>query len=292
MEKPREREMSEGREPLSPALSSQPLTPSVAHPQGQGREANRRSQRCRDCMVRRSALFGGLTEEELDAIAWRVPDQTLKAGQVLYSVADAVETVWIIRSGLIKLERPLADGTYRIVRLARRSDVLALETLLGGTCDHTAVALADSDVCRVPLDVMRNVMRHHPGMGEQILRHWHSAVQRADDWLTSYSLGTARQKVARFLVGLMENCGSGGVPDPQALARRDWPEDPSPLEPSVITIPSRDDVGAILGITKETASRLIADFYRSGALSKLPDHRTRVNRSVLLSIAGGGDDDA
>jgi CRP-like cAMP-binding protein len=226
-----------------------------------------------------------LSECELEAIAPKVPDQIYRAGTPLYHTGDEPGTLFIVRSGLIKLETVLPDGSYRIVRLIRRADLLALEGYLGRPCDHTAIALADAEVCKVPWPVVQEVMGRSPDLLPQILRHWHQTVQKADGWLTHYGQGSARQRVARFLLDLGDTA-SGGVTDP-ASAWRIWPDDSNNHDPTLVTLPTRDDVGAILGITKETASRLIADFFRAGLLTRLPGARARLDREQLEILSAG-----
>jgi CRP-like cAMP-binding protein len=247
-----------------------------------GPEGQRRAARCQACTVRQGALFGGLSDCELEAISGLVPDQIYRAGMPLYHAEDEPGTLFIVRSGLIKLETVLPDGSYRIVRLVRRADLLALEGFLGRPCDHTAVALADAEVCKVPWSVVQDVVAKSPGLLTQILRHWHQTVQKADGWLAHYGQGTARQRMARFLLDLGD-MASGGVNDPAAIGR-DWPEQDHDHDPTLVTLPSRDDVGAILGITKETSSRLIADFFRAGTLTRLSGTRARMDRAALEAL--------
>lgn len=243
-------------------------------------EADRRVSRCRSCVVRYNALFVHLSPEELDALAPRVPDDVIPAGEPLYHEGDRPEALFIMRRGVVKLEQYRADGTYRIVRLAYRANLLALESVLETPCDHTAVALTDVEVCRVPLDVVRLVMAKQDWIATQMIRHWHQAVQRADDWLTRYSTGGGRQRMASFIGDLHD------------LAAREEREDRlgGPAEGAggspVIQLPSRDDVGAILGVTKETASRVIAEFRREGVLSNVGRWHVRVARDRLAAIAG------
>lgn len=229
-------------------------------------EGCRRAVRCRACTVRQTALFVNLTPEELDAIAWKVPDEIVPAGKPLYRHGEQPDAIFIVRSGLIKLETYLNDGSYRIVRLARCADLLALERLLDSPCDHTAIALSDVDVCKVPLAVVRQVMAHQPWLSTQMIRHWHQALQQADGWLAQYSLGAGRQRVARFLIDLHDTTSDAS---------------------GAFTIPNRDDVGAILGLTKETTSRLIAEFHRSGFLTKLDQQRAVIHRDSLDVVAQG-----
>lgn len=229
-------------------------------------EVCRRVSRCRACLIRPRALFGPLSLPELDDVAPQVPDVTAPPGTVLYTAGERPEAVFILRHGLVKLEQYLPNGTCRIVRLMRPGAVLALETLVSGECDHTAVVVNRADVCRVPLPVVRTVMEKQPSLFPEMLRHWHQLVRQADDWLTHFSLGGVRQRVARFLLSM------GG-------------DEIGQTDASVVELPSRDDLGAILGTTKETVSRMVADFRRDGLLVNLDPHRVRVDRARLEAIA-------
>lgn len=255
--------------PLATQSISGIATPAQAE---QTTQACRRMARCRSCTVRRNALFVNLSHEELDQIAPSVPDLTLPAGLPLYRAGDRPNALFIIRRGVVKLEQDLPDGTYRIVRLARRTDLLALESLLDTACDHTAVALTEVEVCRVPLPIVRVVMAKQDWLATQMIRHWHHAVRRADDWLTHYSTGTGRQRVARLLIDLHD------------LAALDA-EERAEAGPPLVELPSRDDVGAILGITKETASRAVADLRRAGLLRNEGARHVSIDRASLAALA-------
>lgn len=225
-----------------------------------------RVSRCRTCTVRQSALFVNLSHAELDEIAPAVPELTVPAGAALYRAGDQPNALFILRSGVVKQEQYLLDGSYRIVRLARRADILGLESLLETPCDHTSIALTEVSVCRVPLPIVRKVMQKQAWLATQMIRHWHHAVRQADDWLTNYSTGSARKRVARLLLDL-----------------HDWAQ-ADETSPPPVELPSRDDMGAILGITKETTSRLIADFRRAGLLANTDNRHVRIDRDRLAAI--------
>jgi CRP-like cAMP-binding protein len=50
-------------------------------------------------------------------------------------------------------------------------------------------------------------------------------------------------------------------------------------------LPTRDDIGAMLGITSETASRVVADFKRGGLVRELDAKHARVEPEGLEQIA-------
>jgi CRP-like cAMP-binding protein len=198
---------------------------------------------CRNCTLRTSALFAGLTEDNFDLIHDPIDQFDLKPGTALYKAGDVGEHMYTVRSGAIKLVQYLPDGSQRIVRIARTTDVLGLEALLDEGYHHDAVALQRSEVCRFPTRVVRNFSRDNPTLHRELMSRWQRALTEADAWLTELSTGSARQRVARLLLRL--------VSDPES---------------SECELFSREDMGAMLGITTETASRTIASFKRESLL--------------------------
>lgn len=219
-------------------------------------------QACRFCLRRGEALFRDLTEEELTRFGqMQIADLGFTPGDVLYRQGDPGQAVYMIRDGLVKLEQFLPDGSQRIVRLARGGAAIALEVLLEGDYEHQAVALQPTRVCRLPREVLLRIESETPRLHRQLMSFWHASVSDADTWLTLLSTGNARTRVARLLLLLSE--------------------DDEPFE-----MLSREDIGAMLGITTETASRTIAEFRRAGTLRPVGVRRFAVDRGVLAGISG------
>ncbi|WP_058558184.1 Crp/Fnr family transcriptional regulator [Thiohalocapsa sp. ML1] len=198
---------------------------------------------CRNCALRTAALFGGLTEADFDQIHDPIDQYDVKPGTALYKTGDVGDYMYTVRSGSIKLVQYLPDGSQRIVRIVRSTDVLGLEALLDEGYQHDAVALQRAEVCRFPTRVVRNLSRDNPRLHHELLTRWQRALNEADAWLTELSTGSARQRVARLLLRLVRD-----------------------RETSECELFSREDMGAMLGITTETASRTIAGFKRESLL--------------------------
>jgi CRP-like cAMP-binding protein len=208
---------------------------------------------CRNCALRTSALFAGLTEKDFDLIHDPIDQFDLKPGTTLYKTGDVGDYMYTVRSGSIKLIQYLPDGSQRIVRIVRGADVLVLEALLDNAYHHDAVALQRSEVCRFPTRVVGNLSRESPKLHRELMARWQRALNEADAWLTELSTGSARQRVARLLLRLVRD-----------------------RESSECELFSREDMGAMLGITTETASRTIAGFKRESLLVE-----TRPNNFLL-----------
>ncbi len=205
---------------------------------------------CLSCTLRNMVLFAGLEEKDFDQIHQPIDLYKLPPGSTLYRAGDQGERLFTIRTGVLKLVQYLPDGNQRIVRLIRSTDVTGLEALLGQPYQHDAVVLQPTEACSLPAGVVQALSRTSPKLHQELLNRWHRALTEADAWLTELSTGSAKQRVARLLLRLVRDEAS-----------------------SECTLFSREDMGAMLGVTTETASRTIAEFKRQSLLVETsPNH--------------------
>ncbi len=205
---------------------------------------------CVNCAIRASVLFAGLREKDFEKIHKPIDQFTLPPGSVLYRGGDRADFMFTVRTGVVKLVQYLPDGSQRIVRLARSTDVLGLESLLEERYQHDAIVIHPTEVCRLPVEVVKRLGGENPALYQELMARWQRALSEADAWLTELSTGSAKQRVARLLLRLV-------LDD----------------EPSECDLVSREDMGSMLGITTETASRTIAEFKRKSLLVEThPNH--------------------
>ncbi len=218
---------------------------------------------CQTCTLRDSVLFSGLGEKEFECIHSPIDIFLLPAGALLYRAGDEGGHLYTIRRGLVKLVQYLPDGSQRIVRLLKGTDVAGLEALLDQRYQHDAVVLQSTEVCRLPVDIVRCMDKENPTLHRELMSRWQRALTEADAWLTELSTGSARQRVARLLLRLFDR------------------------ENGQCELFSREDMGAMLGLTTETASRTIAEFKRRGLLVQVAQNRYRCDICRLGEIAEG-----
>ena len=217
---------------------------------------------CKSCTLRESVLFAGLRESDFEQIHEPIDQYTLPIGSVLYRAGDPGERMFTIRSGLLKLVQYLPDGGQRIVRLVRDTDVTGLECLLGDPYQHDAVVLEETEVCSLPIKTVQRLSDENPKLHRELLNRWQRALKEADAWLTELSTGSAKQRVARLLLRLVHD-----------------------TQTSECHLFAREDMGAMLGITTETASRTIAEFKRNSLLMEIPSNRFLLDIPNLEHIA-------
>lgn len=216
---------------------------------------------CENCVIRHMALFADLQHNDFELIHKPIVELKKKPGEVLYNEGDDAKHLFTVRSGIIKLTQYLPDGSQRIVRLLRTGDVAGLEALINPGYEHFATVLRDAELCQIPREVVEKLNVETPRLHKQLLSRWHSAVKSADEWLTELSTGNSKSRVARLVIGLSDKTDSSCY------------------------LFSREDLGAILGITTETTSRIIAEFKRDGALKGLGKNHFHADLERLDVIA-------
>lgn len=215
---------------------------------------------CDRCGIRDLVLFADLTEPDFNLIHLPIDEVELDAGSTVYAAADDGDAVYTLRSGLIKLVQYLPDGTQRIVRLIRPGATFGLEASVAKPYEHTALVLQRALICRIPRQVIERLSKETPRLHSQLMLRLHAALKQADDWLTELSTGKAPQRLARFLLQMIEPDGT-------------------------VTMFSREDLGAMLGITTEHASRTVAEFKRNHVIDEIAPNRYRCYREELECIA-------
>lgn len=212
---------------------------------------------CRSCGIRDMVLFADLNENDFLQMHAPIDDLEFANGVTLYGEGSAVQGIFTMRSGMVKLVRSTLDGRPRIVRVLRSGDVVGLEALAGGRYDSDAIALTPVTVCRIPLEVVQKLASNSPRLHAQLMNKWQRALKDADDWLADMNFGTARQRVANLVMKMR-----------------------TPSDHGVSVLFSREDMGAMLDLKLETVSREISRLVREGVIEQL-DKQGRIYRVCL-----------
>ena len=215
---------------------------------------------CKHCSSRELSLFASLEEDELEHTRCPINKYKFRHGNVIYRANEKGHEIFTLRSGMLKLERFLPDGNQRIVRLVRPNDVFGMETLVKSHYEHDAVVLQDAELCKIPVETVNRLAEENPTLHREIMNRWQSALSEADDWLTELLSGTAKQRVARLLLKLINDEGN-------------------------CSLLSREDMGAMLSVTTETASRIVAEFKRQGLLNEISHNTYHCDEDALTDIA-------
>lgn len=205
---------------------------------------------CAECDIRQRTLFSALRDSDLERLRGSICSAAVPNGTVLFREDQPADAIYTLGRGLIKLTKQVPAGE-RIVRLLGPGAAVGLEAYSGGHYRHTAVAMRPSDVCRIPLELLQGVQQQNEALAERVLAQWEQQLESADRWLAELGQGVASERMERLIAILAEMQGAEG-----------------PL----VQLPPTADLASILGITRESVSRALADLRHSSTLKQVAPH--------------------
>lgn len=174
------------------------------------------------------------------------------AGDIIYQAQEESHLLFVVRQGMLKLVNHLPNGRSRIVRLHKRGSLLGLDGLVGNTHEHTAIAIDDVEVYKIPHSFFHQWKDDKPHLYSRLLENWHDYLNYADTWITEFSTGNVKGRVARLLRFLADFEVETG--------------------PRVIELLTTDEMADILGVTAESVSRVIAELKREAVLEPIENN--------------------
>jgi CRP/FNR family transcriptional regulator, anaerobic regulatory protein len=202
--------------------------------------------------------------QALDAIATTI---TLRRGQALFHEGDPVRSYFRVGSGAIRCSRVLPDGRRQIGDFFLPGDFFdlgAAEIYL-----HTAEAIADTVLATYRRTALDRAVDEQPRLGRAMLAMMSRRLADTQYWMVVLGRKSAEERVATFLLSMIERCGSGDH----------------------LHLPmTRTDMADHLGLTTETVSRTLTKFRMEGviALKAASDVQVLDHDALTESAEGAG----
>jgi CRP/FNR family transcriptional regulator len=223
---------------------------------------------CRSCKILQEVMFSDLSKKELETIIEGIYEPidefNYAEGAVIYEEGYEDNAIYTIRDGLVKLVRHQSDGEGRIIRLMKTADTIGLERLLGRPYGHTAIALQPVTACRIPIGTLRQLGKEKPRFYRKLMERWANALFQADDYIMMLLSGTVKQRVVQLI------CWLGEIDH----AHR-----------SRVVMLNGKDIAAILDITPESVSRILAELKRQKILRPRTDGYYEYDAKALKEYA-------
>jgi len=202
---------------------------------------------CNSCSIRSSVLFSELNEDDFSKIHEPIDDLRFEANCSIYTQGDAAEYVYTLRDGYIKLLHINSDGSGRIVRLVAPGDLFGMEALLGDSYGHSAAALSNIHLCRIPKKIISSLGEESPRLHRQIVKKWGEALAQSESWFSEINTGRIEVRLARFFLRVAKISGDMAI---------------APLF-------KREDMGLMMDVKFETISRALASMADQGIISNV-----------------------
>lgn len=224
---------------------------------------------CRVCAIRHAASESRFSEDDeaqLLSIAFQLQ---LVSGQLLFAEAEPAEYLYSVVEGTMRLCKMMPDGRRQITGFLFPGDFLGLAD--DESYAYSAEAVGRCSLYRYSFVQLRQLMERYPDMERKLCAVARHELAEAQDQLLLLGRKTARERVASFLVMLVERAVRQGQ------------------EGNRLTMPmTREDIADYLGMATETISRTFTEFRSEGLIaSEHVKDITLLEREALKAIAGG-----
>jgi CRP/FNR family transcriptional regulator, polysaccharide utilization system transcription regulator len=227
--------------------------------------------RCPACGVRDSGCFSGLGVRAFGRLCADVGAHAFERGQLLFYAGASAHSLFVIRSGRIKVFASRPGGEERVLRLLGPGEILGYRPLFAREpYNASAMAVSDAVVCIVPWDRLLELVRAEPDLALELMAKLARELRVSEDLMMDLVCRPVRQRVARLLLSLVPACAAG--PAGEVISSREL---------------QRKDIARMVGTTPETLSRVLRSFARAQMVG-LTRGGIRIRSRVLLLKAAGG----
>jgi CRP-like cAMP-binding protein len=143
------------------------------------------------------AIFSGLSDEALAAIAQHASKRKVAAGDVLMRKGDPGDSLFLIHEGWLKIVTVDSKGDELILNKCGPGEAIGEMALLDrGPRSAGAVALEDGEVLELSRATFENILDHRPDVALGIIRKYSTRlrfattyIERAIDWAQKIAEG-------------------------------------------------------------------------------------------------------
>lgn len=211
------------------------------------------------------ALFRGVSERRIGTATRGARLVSLRSGDALVRRGGAVPGLCALASGSLKLSVSARPRDERVLGLVAAGESFGeAAALCAAPAPFDAVAVTDAEVLAIPVDAIQLLLRRDAAFARNLLDRLAGEILRLLVGIEAGMLQRAPQRLASYLCTL---AGSGGA------------------GPRRVSLPvSKTVVAGMLGVKKETLSRLLRDLSERRLIAVSRREITILDRARLEGV--------
>ena len=192
------------------------------------------------------------------------PARRLAAGAFVYLKGDTAQSVYLLRSGLVKISVVWRDGRELIVRLARTGELFGKTSLGAPEYGEHARALEPSEIVEIPAADLVAQMARDPGAVAAVFKEFALRLREARQTVEGLAFASTLERLCLVLGKLASELGQ--------------PDGPAVMIPHYIR---QEDVARMTGARREVVSGLLNRLRENGVIGYSRKGSLRVDRDAL-----------
>lgn len=211
--------------------------------------------KCKSCCqiencLKEIPLFKNLTDTELLEIQSTSSHHKYKKGQRLLSSGDKIESLFILKSGKMKLYYTSYGGKEHIIKtIDSGSSIGEYAIFTNEYYSFFVEALEKSEVCKINKQDLISTIRKLPDLAIKFLSVLSDQLKQTETKIKELGTLTVEQRIVNFLLDTPPNMGE------------------IEKEYQIQLKLSKKNIASILGTTRETLTRKLLKFEKKGWIS-------------------------
>ena len=200
------------------------------------------------------ALFGSLSESELQALAQRAVERRFAAGEMLFWEGEPCAGIFLLMAGSLKIFKTSAGGREMMLALESAPSTVAELPLFDGGPYPASVRAVEPVVCLfLNKNDFQQVCRQFPDVALKVLAAVGRRLRHLVSVVESMTFGSVTQRLARMLLDASKAAGS-----------------------DVFDLPAtHQELASRLGTVREVVSRNLGRFRAQGLIA-IQDRQVKI----------------
>lgn len=218
---------------------------------------------CETCGARKSSLFLGLCNTDLEHLNAQKTCNSYKKNQPLFLEGNTPRGVFCINGGKVKIFTRGEEGKEQIIHIAKEGEIVGFRAMFSGEPYKVAAStIEECNICFIGKADFLNIVDKNPSLRNGIMRELSKELADRATFITNMAQKSVRERLAFSLV-LLNDIYSG----------------------EMINL-TREDLANFVGTATETLIRLLKDFKEEELIQTHARKIEILDQEGLLDLAG------
>jgi CRP/FNR family transcriptional regulator, cyclic AMP receptor protein len=215
-------------------------------------------------------LFNLVKRSERQRLAGEVTETRYTKGQFIFREGDPAEFFHIVKEGTVKCVKTSSDGKEVTLKVLMPGDLFCCEAAVFDGSPHPGCAqpMGDVSVLRLRKQAYFEMLKRNPDAAVEVIKYLGTRLHEAQEKTKVLALEGADQRLAGLLVGLVERSSVRFESGYRLTVRL-----------------TRQDLANMVGITTETAIRIMGRFKRAQLVTGTAKQLTILDLPRLKHLA-------
>lgn len=215
--------------------------------------------------LRRIQIFSKLSDKELEKFLGILSEKTYKDGEIIFHKDDPGSSLFILKSGLVKISINDKKGNEYILKIMYPFDFFGEMALLDGQSrSATVTSLEISTALIIKREHFISLIEKHPQIALSIMAVLSRRLRKTDEKIGNLRFADAYGKVAEIILDI---AGESGIKNKSGI---------------VLNLKlSRQGLADFAGVSRETVTRILNEFKKSGCIKMEKGKIIILNEAML-----------